>query len=307
MRIHFPNMSRPKQAAKKIASKLEHVPLSKVQAVLAVSLGYQDWHELNTAHAKQLPTPLDETWSRDQAQAFYLNAALHFMALGNESPSAIVAAIASSRMAGARRWEREDYTALLFAAWRCQKVLGTERRSIGSIVRMRERSTKEIGYLCHLSDVAYILFNGNYGMCADFEVVTPKVRPADFMPARLWRPYGYWTLKDGSEVVFSRDYLTLWHVKETGTNRLPPWLRVSGIQSEHFFGGPQAHWMTGSAEVEAIAYLEKRKIYELPMLVDAFPELLGTVNGSVKAGVKKLMFRCRVADPEGSWKRDSLN
>ena len=60
MRFHFPNLDRPKKAAKRIARLLGGAPpLSKVQNGLAVVLGYRDWHELDLAHASE-PPPLDE-------------------------------------------------------------------------------------------------------------------------------------------------------------------------------------------------------------------------------------------------------
>jgi hypothetical protein len=37
-------------------------------------------------------------------------------------------------------------------------------------------------------------------MCADFELVTPRVPLEDFVPARLWLPYGYWTLATGPKL-----------------------------------------------------------------------------------------------------------
>jgi hypothetical protein len=61
MRFHFPNLDRPKKAAKSIARLLGGVlPLSRVQNGLATALGYRDWHELDLAHASRPPQPLDQ-------------------------------------------------------------------------------------------------------------------------------------------------------------------------------------------------------------------------------------------------------
>ncbi|MGY3618080.1 hypothetical protein [Bradyrhizobium sp. USDA 10063] len=65
MRFHYPNLDRPKKAAKRVARLLgDRLPLSKVQNGLATVLGYRDWHELEFAHSAQPPVPLDQDLSR---------------------------------------------------------------------------------------------------------------------------------------------------------------------------------------------------------------------------------------------------
>lgn len=62
-------------------------------------------------------------------------------------------------------------------------------------------------YLIRSGKPTYLLFDTGMGSRADFEVATPRKPLADFVSSRLWLPYGYWTLQDGSEVIFARDYL----------------------------------------------------------------------------------------------------
>lgn len=55
MRIHFPDLVRPKQAAKYLARASTGLKLATVQEELARALGYRDWHELSiTSHPNGL-------------------------------------------------------------------------------------------------------------------------------------------------------------------------------------------------------------------------------------------------------------
>ncbi|MEC4593895.1 hypothetical protein VPG91_23045 [Nitrospirillum amazonense] len=60
MRFFFPNLTRPKKAAKHLTAAFPGVPLSKSQRAIAVACGYRDWHELEVSHAAAESTLLDE-------------------------------------------------------------------------------------------------------------------------------------------------------------------------------------------------------------------------------------------------------
>lgn len=64
--IYFPNLSRPKHAAKILRNETGMV-LSEAQRVVAVILGYRDWHHLHQCHASQPATPLDRDLSPEDA------------------------------------------------------------------------------------------------------------------------------------------------------------------------------------------------------------------------------------------------
>jgi len=67
MRFHYPNLDRPRKAAKRISRLLgDRMPLSKVQNGLSVSIGYRDWHELELAHAVGHPAPFDQALPREE-------------------------------------------------------------------------------------------------------------------------------------------------------------------------------------------------------------------------------------------------
>lgn len=127
-------------------------------------------------------------------------------------------------------------------------------------------------------------------MCADFEAVTPRTPLADFVPARLWLPYGYWTLDDGSEVIFARDYLPMWRIAGESVERLDPWLWIEGILETNVFSASRGTviWERGPARDLALDHLTRRRIFELPRLVDAMPHLIEAGVDSTDRAVEAL-------------------
>jgi hypothetical protein len=73
MRIYFPNLSRPKRAAKAISAAVLNTPLALAQQAVARAAGYSDWHDLEQSHRDQLPSALDHDLSRLD-RAFRLSA-----------------------------------------------------------------------------------------------------------------------------------------------------------------------------------------------------------------------------------------
>ncbi|MBF5095419.1 hypothetical protein F1643_14275 [Azospirillum sp. INR13] len=120
--------------------------------------------------------------------------------------------------------------------WRDRFFGPPGRGKAGTIVRVKAPgSNRTPAYLKSMGRPTHLFYDTGYGICADFEVVTPRVPLEDFAPSRLWLPYGYWTLKDGSTVTFARDYKPLWHVTDGGITRLDPWLWIRGIEKENPF------------------------------------------------------------------------
>lgn len=59
MRFTFPNLIRPKKAAKRLHDLTVDMPLSRCQAAIAVACGYRDWHDLETQGVGEA-SPLDQ-------------------------------------------------------------------------------------------------------------------------------------------------------------------------------------------------------------------------------------------------------
>ena len=103
MRFHFPNLDRPKKAAKRIADRLAgDFPLSKVQNGLAVALGYRGWHELDGAHTAHPPTPLDQVLAVEDFHRRSADLVLRLAASLGVSDSEAQYVLLASRLTGDR-------------------------------------------------------------------------------------------------------------------------------------------------------------------------------------------------------------
>ncbi len=285
MRIQFPDLMRPKQVAKKLVRLSSGLKLSAVHEAVACMLGYRDWHELsNSTHSDASAVPHEA--SADDAFRIVLDLA---SALDLPDPD-VQYVISKARLLRDRPWSIDEQLGLRAAIWR-QRVFGPPGRGkSGTVVRDKAYSSNNPAYLRQAGRPTYLLFDTGMGQRADFEVVTPRKPLADFVPSRLWLPYGYWTLQDGSEVVFARDYLPMWRISEGAIDRLDPWLWITGITAEFHFTKSAATvvWASGPARELALHHLSKRRIFELPKLVDIMPYLFETGVETIAGGVKRL-------------------
>jgi hypothetical protein len=62
MRVTFPNVVRPKKAAKRLHALTAKIPLYRCQAAIAAACGYRDWHDLETCGVGQ-GSPFDQDLS----------------------------------------------------------------------------------------------------------------------------------------------------------------------------------------------------------------------------------------------------
>ncbi|ACF01014.1 hypothetical protein Rpal_2501 [Rhodopseudomonas palustris TIE-1] len=280
MRIQFPDLARPKQAAKNLVRLSPDLRLSAVHEALAHALGYRDWHEFSSSHPSGASTPLFET---DDALRVILGVA---DALELPDPD-VQYAISKASLLQDRSIDNQ--LSLRSAIWR-KHVFGAPRRGKpGTILRNKAYGANEPAYLRQAGRPTHLLFDTGMGMRADFEVATPLTPLPDFVPSRLWLPYGCWTLQDNSEVIFARDYYPMWRIAEGAVERLDPWLWINDIANEvHFGQAGTAVWASGLARELALRHLEERRIFELPKLVDVMPYLFETDVQSIADGVEKL-------------------
>lgn len=281
MPIQFSDLARSKQAAKNLARLWPSLLLSSVHEALARSLGYRDWHELSSSPPSGTATAPCET---DSAMSVILS-----LADALNLPDADVQYAVSK--AGLLHDRSIDHQLNLRSAiWR-QRVFGSPGRGKpGTVVRDKAHGANTPAYLRQAGRPTQLLFDTGMGMRADFEVATPRTPLADFVPSRLWLPYGYWTLRDGSEAIFSRDYLPMWRTVERAVERLDPWLWINDITSEFHFGQSPltVAWAQGRARDDAVLHLEQRRIFELPKLVDVMPHLFEADVEAITDGVAKL-------------------
>jgi hypothetical protein len=240
-----------------------------VHEALAQALGYRDWHELSIM-ARQNSPVTTELVNLKEALRIIVQLA---DALVLPEPD-VQHAVSKARLLSTTAWSTDDHMLLRSSIWR-ERFFGMPGRGKPeTIVQDRAHGATTPAYLRHAGRPTYLLFDGGLGERADFDVVMPRTPFADFVPSRIWLPYGIWRLTDGSEVVFSRDYLPMWRISKDGVERLAPWLWIRGIVEQvHFTGGRTALWAAGAAREKAAAYLQRHRISELPKLTDIMPHL----------------------------------
>jgi hypothetical protein len=285
MRIQFPDLVRPKQAAKNLVRLSSDLKLSAAHEALARVLGYRDWHELSISACALTSSASHEVAAED---------ALHIVlgladALGLPDPD-VQYGISKARLLRDTPWSIEDQLGLRAKIWRRSLFGSPGRGKPGTVVRDRAHGANTPAYLRRSGRPTHLMFETGMGICADFEVVTPRTPLADFVPSRLWLPYSYWTLQDRSEVTFARDYLPMWRVAQGAVERLDPWLWINGITAEYHFTTSLATvvWAGGPARELALHHLIKHRIFELPKLVDVMPYLFEADVESIADGVERL-------------------
>lgn len=287
MRILFSDIERPKAAAKQIVRINSNLKLAAAQEAIARVTGYRDWHEL----AANLRCESDETADLHAAAMVALidRLANTLGMLFGDVQYALTKARFSEILLS------PEMQFVLRARALREYVLGTPRQGkSGTVVKSKAHSSP--GYLLPKSvdsrGTLRVLFDNGIGMLADFEVQTPRVPITDFLPARFWLPYGYWTLEDGAVVPYSRDYLPLWHIDlDEKITRPEPWYWINGIKKNVNF--PEScetpgSWSWGRSRSAAIKFLRDRRVLGLPRLVEVFPFMFEAGVESVEDAVMKL-------------------
>jgi hypothetical protein len=283
MRVQFSDLVRPKQAAKHLVRLCPDLTLAAVHEALSRALGYRDWHEFSVTVASQ--SMLRTSVSIEDA-ARVVGAIADD--LGVPDPDVQFAA-AKARLFGEELASLGGQLGLRARLWRIRLFGPPARGKPGTIVRDKARRNQP-AYLVKGGRPTRIFQNIGFGHRADFEVSTPKTPLADFVPVRLWLPYGYWQLGDGSEVLFARDYLPLWRIHAGSVERVDPWLWINGKQRTVHFStiANTVEWAGGAARSLAQHYLAQHRIIELPKLVDVMPALFDPEVETIGAGVAQM-------------------
>lgn len=281
MRISFSDIARPKAAAKQLSRLSSNVTLARAHEAVARATGYRDCHEL----ASSSDAPEAQNFSVSTLTQVVLSLS---DALGLEVGD-VQFAISKARLVGSGPWSIADQLALYLAVVR-ERFLGVPARGKpGTIVRAKANGQTETAYLLRAGRPTHLLFDQGKGERADFQISTPRTPLADFLPARLWLPYGYWTLRDGSEVAFARDYLPLWRIAGGMVERINPWLWIQGIKSERWFApNTEGDWWCPAGRVPALAYLEKHRIFGLPKLANCMRYMFEPGSGTVEDAARRM-------------------
>ncbi|MBF0326795.1 MAG: hypothetical protein HQL42_17235 [Alphaproteobacteria bacterium] len=291
MRFHFPNLTRPKKAAKQLSSVFPDIPLSSIQRAVAVACGYRDWHELETGHAAAEPTVMDGHLPEGAFRERGIAMSRSLAGALNVHDGDVQAALPDMRLTGNRPFTRDDHEFIRTACWRAGPLPWQAGRHPGVIFRIKSagfsktephwwrRSSGGVRYLDHSTD---------NGVVATFEAVVPRTRMADFVPRRFWLPYGWMDMKDGSRVLFSRDYLPLWRIADGKVERLKPTTEMHAYRDRQWFREGDGPWSYGPAREAAERMLAEYDITALPRLVDVLPILILDEHIDVKGAARVL-------------------
>lgn len=282
MRFYFSSIERPKSAAKWLHRLRGDIQLSRALETIALATGYRDWFELSrTSIGSSLPL---ESPPLGAVSDVILSISTSLgMSIGD-----VHFAVSKSRLLSDKPLSIEDMLRVRAMLWRKRLFGAPARGKPGTVVRIKSPGERSVAYLKAAGRPTHVVLDSGVGIRADFEVVTPRDPLPDFVPSRLWLPYGFWTLSDGSTVTFSRDYKPMWHISSDCTIRMDPWIWVQGIVAQSYFPSAavtEIAWEKEPARSRAIAHLKEHRLLDPPKLLDAMPHLfergIDTISGAV--------------------------
>lgn len=289
MRFYFPNSRRLKKAAKRLVEVIPTLSLSSAQQALAITLGYQDLHEFEQGHAYETPTPLDEKLSESEFRMRLFAVCQQLASVLGIPDGDAQYALSALRLTGDRPLSFSDHEAIRTMCWRAGPMPWAGNRRPGSTFYIKEkRYPLQRAYLRRIEGgVSCITDGADSSLCATFEAVAPRTRIEDFVPRRLVLPYGWWSLKDGSRVIFSRDYNPLWRIVENQRpQRMEPWIWVTEIKDQRWYAKETGKgWDSEVTRGMAMSDLQANGVRGLPKLVDALPIMIERntyINGAVE-------------------------
>lgn len=276
MRLFFPNLSRPKKAAKRIARSLPGHSLSAIHRGIAIACGFQDWHDLEQRCTSDIPSKLDDELSSNDYIERQVELALSLGRALDVPDGDAQYALASARLCGDKRISLSDQIAIRIACWRSSILSKRQPRNPGAVGRLKVRGRhSSLAILRRYGRPTETITDGAVTLVGDFEYVSPRVAPELFLPMRLFLPYGHWKEPDGSLVVFSRDYFPMWRINAgEPPKRLSPWTWIQVREETHYWDDANTPWHSNTLKAELEARLSRLSVFSLPVLADALPLLI---------------------------------
>lgn len=273
--LYFPNLVRPKKAAKRLASNLS-VALHAGQRAVARACGFRDWHDLEHRITSGLAFTLDQLLSSNEFVERQTAIVLSIARDLSIADGDVQFALASAGLTGDRSPQLEEQIAIRLECYRATSLPLSIARQPGAIGRLRTAGRNgEVVILRKIGRPTEVLSHRAISTVSDFEYVSPRKKLSLFIPDRLHLPYGYWTEANGSRVLFSRDYKPMWRIRLNGEiERLEPWLWISHTGETHLWPGNEAPWNSPTLKSRMLAFLAENRIFWLPILADALPLLV---------------------------------
>lgn len=275
MRLFFPNLTRPKKAAKHISKRLS-VSLSVAQKGIAQACGYRDWYDFEQNHTQGAESLLDQELTK--ADFIERQASLTIMlanAVGVPDGDAQYA-LAESRLSGDLPCSLIDQIEVRLECWRRTVLPPAGRRMRGAVGTLRSPGRNGEAVILRCFDrVTTVITEKNVGTVADFEYISPQNPPPMFLPMRLYLPYGYWVEEDGAKVLFSRDYKPLWRLRAGAEpHRLEPSLWIKWRSQVFLWDEGRSPWNSPQLKTDMERFLQDCGALALPILADALPILI---------------------------------
>jgi hypothetical protein len=279
--FHFPNLTRPKKAAKVFARDFD-VSLATAQRGLARACGFRDWHDLETRVDKVQPFALDQELSAEEFVARQSRLAIALARELGVADGDTQHALAISRLTGDRPASINEQLAIRVACWLDSALPPVGLRQRGAVGKLKSPGRMgEPVILLRFGRPCEVVTHYSIAIVADHEYMSPRAAPRLFVPMRLYLPYGYWTEGDGARVAFSRDYNPLWRLRpDSRPERVKPWERISWKSQEHLWDDSYTPWNSTELYAQLLTELRAHKVETLPVLVDALPLLVAESTGS---------------------------
>jgi len=277
MRINFPNLTRPKKAAKHFSQVLS-VPLALSQNSIAKACGYRDWYDLETNHN------IGEYKSEYSLDA-KVNVVLNLTTALNRGVGDVQYALSGSYLLDNQAPTRDSETEIRIRCWELTDLKPVGKKQKGEIGRAKVFDKKPSIVKQYRGGLVEGLTNGGLFTFATSEYTSPNKKLRLFIPMRLYLPYGYYTEADGAKVLYSRDYNPMWRIREgQKPERLEPWLWIKTVNNPkssdgrdpQYFNDGNAPWYNDKTRVKCEQVLTDYNINRLPMLVEALPLLINS-------------------------------
>lgn len=245
MRITFKDTDHVKKAGR-LLSRLSGIKYMIVLNILSRTLGYESWYEFEHSFSCDSALSVEK-----EAQIIYLLSQSLKIEAGD-----VQHILAVSRMFKATQ---ERHISLRMKVFEKSGI-----RTSNCFLTVLGRKIR--GLSCNDTVVT------DEGVFRSEKVITigePTV------PARLWIPYGIWTEKDNSKVLFSRDYMPLWRLKPGfRPERLKPSIWIQKIKQDYLWNDMNKPWFNDETYQNCCQLLSDVKINSLPVLVDYLPDLI---------------------------------
>ena len=273
MRLQFNNTVRVKKLADclSIYSELKH---SQLLDVISQVCGFNNFHELdNSCRMNNIDTAKEVSYSSDERVALVGRLTTE----ANINFGDALDALENSRLLGNKSIGQKRLLDIRAESYRREYQSGSMKRKKGEVGKLLNLPSGNNYGIFRWQDRAMhvITHKSANSIVASSEYLSPRVPLQFFIPMRLYLPYGHWVEKDGSWVLFSRDYFPLWRIrKDSAPERLDPVEQIQYESQIHYWGNHRWPWSHPDLYDELIEQLDEFGIRSLPRLVESFKRIL---------------------------------